>query len=147
MASEYAKITWEQYGELIETLWQDLKLKLDQHKVHIDAIIPILREGAFTGIPLAYKLNTYKVLPIQYKYLLHDGSNELVKIADLPEVQYEIPSKPVFLLCDTYPCGGKTKELAVADVKCKFKDARFVFASLLQDDTANKIDGVQLAVS
>lgn len=131
----YYPLTWEHYGLLVEDLWKDLKKKLSDGDIKIDAIVTILREGVFTAIPLSYKLNTYKVLTIQYKYMLYEGSNELKKIADLSESDIEIPEEPVFLLCDTFPCGGKTKFLAVDDIKKKYPKAKFVFASLIQDSS------------
>ena len=65
--------------------------------------------------------------------MLYDGSNELKKIADLSEASFDIPENPTFLLCDTFPCGGKTKFLAVEDIKKRYPNAKFVFASLVQD--------------
>lgn len=133
MNSSYYPITWEQYGILIEDLWRDLDKKLTQKNIKIDAVIVILREGVFTGMPLAYKLNTYKVLTIQYKYVLKNGSNELKKISGLSQANFDIPKSPIFLLCDTLPCGGKTKFLAVEEIKKVYPDCKFVFASLIQD--------------
>lgn len=126
-------LTWEHYGLLIEDLWKDLKIKLEDKEIEIDAIVTILREGMFTAMPLAYKLNTYKIFTVQYKYMLYDGGNELTKIAGLSTSNVEIPTDPVFLLCDTFPCGGRTKFLAVEDVKKVYPTAKFVFASLVQD--------------
>jgi hypoxanthine phosphoribosyltransferase len=131
--NNFYPLTWEHYGVLIEDLWQDLKQKLSDKNVKIDAIVAILREGVFTAIPLSYKLNTYKVLTVQYKYMLYEGSNKLEKISGLSESNIELPKEPIFLLCDTFPCGGKTKFLAVEDIKKKYPKAKFVFASLIQD--------------
>ena len=130
-------LSWEHYGLLLDDLWSDLKNKLDKNNLKIDVIIAILREGAFTAIPLAYRLNTYKILTIQYKYMLNEGSNELKKIADLSTSNVDIPDEPVFLLCDVFPCGGKTKFLAADDIKKRYPKAKFVFASLVQDSTVD----------
>lgn len=137
----YYTLTWEHYGILIEDLWKDLKNKLSKNNIKIDAVIAILREGAFTALPLSYKLNTFKLLTIQYKYMLYEGSNELQKIADLSVSNIEIPAEPIFLLCDTFPCGGETKFLAVRDIKKRYPSAKFVFASLVQDlSVENHVD-------
>lgn len=132
------QLSWGEYGKLIGDLWSDLKQKLTENKVKIDAIIIILREGAFTGIPLAYKLNTYKVIPIQYKYMLYEGRNELLPIAGIPRVNYELPEKSVFLLCDTFPSGGQTKTLAMDEFKKLYPGAKFVFASIIQDASVDQ---------
>ncbi len=130
------KLSWNEYGELIEDLWNNLKPKISDLK--IDAIIPILREGAFTAIPLAYKLNTYKIIPIQFKYMLFNGGNELKQIAQIPQVNFSISDDPIFLLCDTFPCGGNTKLLAIQEFKKIYTKARFVFVSIIQDLTISQ---------
>jgi len=132
------RLSWDEYGSLVEDLWKDLDTKLKEHNVKIDAIIAILREGVFTATPLAYKLNTYKVIPIQFKYMLYDGRNELKQISKIPELNYTLPESPIFLLCDTFPSGWKTKSLAIEEFKKIYPNAKFVFASLLQDASANE---------
>lgn len=129
----FYQLTWADYGELIEDTWKSLKEGLEKNNVKIDAIVAILREGAFTAFPLAYKLNTYKVLTLQFKYMLYDGGSELKYISGLQDVEYDIPEEPIFLLCDTFPCGGKTKFLAIDKIREKYPKAKFVFASLVQD--------------
>lgn len=123
---------------MIEDLWHDLNKKLVKGGVKINAVIAILREGVFTAFPLAYKLNTYKILTIQYKYMLYDGSNELKMISGLSKANFKLPEYPVFLLCDTFPCGGKTKFLAAEEIKTKYPKCKFVFASLIQDHSVEK---------
>ena len=75
------KLNWNDYGQLIEDLWVNLQAKLKLHAVSIDAIVIVLREGGFTGLPLAYKLNTYKVMTIQFKYMLIPWENEVEELA------------------------------------------------------------------
>jgi len=135
MSENFFPLTWEHYGILVEDLWQDLNTKLQSKNIKIDAVIAILREGVFTAMPMAYKLNTYKILTIQYKYILHDGSNELKKISGLSEANFDLPNSPVFLLCDTFPCGGKTKFLATEEIKEKYPNCKFIFVSLIQDSS------------
>ncbi len=136
--SDFIQLTWEHFGILLDDLWKDLKDKLLSNNLKVDAIVAILREGSFTAMPLAYKINTYNVFTIQYKYMLYDGSNELRKIADLSVSDVELPNEPTFLLCDTLPCGGKTKFLAVRDIRKRYPKCRFIFASLIQDLSVEK---------
>lgn len=131
-------LTWEEFGQLIDDLWKNLESALRKNKTKIDAIIVIIREGVFTGVPLSYRLNTYKVIPIQYKYMLYQGSNELKQITEIPTIKYELPDNPVFLLCDTFPAGGKTKDLAIEEFKKLYPSAKFVFASIIQDVSTQK---------
>lgn len=131
-------LTWAEYGELIDDLWKNLEKALKEHSTKIEAIIIVMREGVFTGVPLSYRLNTYKVIPIQYKYMLYNGGNELKQITEIPKLKYELPEKPVFLLCDTFPAGGKTMDLTIAEFKKLYPAAKFVFASIIEDKTKAK---------
>ncbi len=126
-------LSWAEYGQLIDDLWRNLERALHEHNVHIDAIVIILREGVFTGIPLAYRLNIYKILPIQYKYMLYDGGNELKQVSFLPKVNFQLSPSPTLLLCDTFPAGGKTKYLVIDECKKVYPKAKFIFTSIIQD--------------
>ena len=126
-------LSWVEYGQLIDDLWRNLERALHENDIRIDAIVIVLREGVFTGIPLAYRLNIYKILPIQYKYMLYDGGNELKQISFLPKVNFQLPRNPTLLLCDTFPAGGKTKYLAIDECKKAYPKAKFIFASIIQD--------------
>lgn len=128
-------LSWSEYGELIDDLWKNLDKGLKEHKITIDAIIIVMREGVFTGVPLSYRLNTYKVIPIQYKYMLYNGGNELKQITEIPKLKYELPSNTVFLLTDTFPAGGKTMDLTIGEFKKLYPTAKFVFASIIEDKT------------
>ncbi len=136
------KLSWNEYGQLIDDLWKNLKTKLDATNTKIDAIIVVIREGAFTSIPLAYKLNTYKVIPIQFKYMLYEGSNELKQITKIPELMYDLPKSPIFLLCDTFPAGGDTKKMVIAEFKKKWPDAKFIFGSIIEDKSVDAVPDI-----
>lgn len=139
-------LSWGEYGQLIDDLWKNLESALHKNKTTIDAIIVIVREGVFTGVPLSYRLNTYKVIPIQYKYMLYQGGNELKQITEIPKLKYELPKNPLFLLCDTFPAGGKTKDLAIEEFKKLYPSAKFVFASIIQDAVTQKHPDILFSV-
>lgn len=128
------RLSWNDFGELVDLLYSSLSDYLDKQNKSVDLIVPILREGGFPALTLAYKLNTYKILPIQFKYLLYDGSHELKKITEFPSTIVEIPANPTILLCDTFPAGGKTKSLAYEEIVKKFPNSKVIFASVFQDE-------------
>ncbi len=146
MSAIQYKLSWNEYGLLLDDLWVNLSKELAESNIKVDAIITVIREGCFTGIPLAYKLNTYKVIPIQFKYMLYEGRNELKQIAKIPELLYQLPNDPTFLLCDTFPAGGDTKKLVIDEFKKDYPRAKFVFASLIEDVSADKIRDIVLRV-
>ena len=133
MNLNFIKVDWNKFGEFVDRLYQNLKKYLDENNVKIDAIVPILREGGFTGLALAYKLNTWKVIPAHYKYRLYDGGYELEKKAELPKILYDLPNNPVFLLVDTWPCEGTTSIAVAKDLKSSFPNCKIISANLFCD--------------
>ncbi len=141
--SKMTYITWQQYGILIDRLYENVKAYLDTNNLHVDLIVPILREGGFTALPLSYKLNTYKLQPIQFKYQLNDGGAELKQLSKMPEVLFDVPQNPVILLCDTFPAGGNTKVLATEAIKEKYPNSTIIFISLFEDPASKNVEGIK----
>ncbi|MFS8159402.1 MAG: hypothetical protein ACMG6E_04155 [Candidatus Roizmanbacteria bacterium] len=131
------KISWNEFGELVDMLYVNLSDYLKKTHQSVDLIVPILREGGFPALALAYKLNTYKILPIQFKYMLYAGRHELRQITEFPETSIELPNEPTIVLCDTFPAGGKTKDLAYENIQKKFPGSKVIFASIFQDESTN----------
>lgn len=139
-APSFTRVDWNTYGRMVDTLWDKLHDYLTASGTTIDAVVPILREGGFTALPLAYKLNTWKVIPAHYKYRLFEGGYALEKKAELPNLLYELPAKPTFLLVDTYPVKGDTSVAAAGDLKAAYPDCRIVCALLFCDPAQFAMD-------
>jgi hypoxanthine phosphoribosyltransferase len=138
----FTPLSWNRFGKLIDKLYKKIEDSLKEKNLTIDAIVPIIREGGFTGLALAFKFNTWKVIPIQFKYRLYKGGSQLEQKTKLPRLLYELPEKPVFLLVDTLPFGGSTAKACAKEFKTKYPSCRVVYASLFQDYTFPRNDKI-----
>lgn len=127
--SDFKMLSWEEYGEILENLYKKVNKYLKNNKIKIDAVVPILRGGAFSGIFLAYKLHILRIIPVQYKHL---GIN-LVQFISINNSNLKLPHKPVFLLVENNHCFGETAVKAAEDLKKKFPKCKIIYAAALAD--------------
>ena len=45
--SDFKKVSWKEYNKTLEILLKKLQRYIKKHKIKIDAVVPILRGGAF----------------------------------------------------------------------------------------------------
>ncbi|PKM92036.1 MAG: hypothetical protein CVU81_02655, partial [Euryarchaeota archaeon HGW-Euryarchaeota-1] len=128
---DFKRISWNEYGDILEKLYIKVAEYVKKKNIKIDAVVPILRGGAFPGTYLAYKLNLLRILPVQYKYFFKNKKIELKCILDLPKV--DLPKKPIFLLVEQNHCFGITASTAAKDLKNKFPYCRIIYAADTMD--------------
>lgn len=131
------KLDWNQFGERMDKLFAKVKKYFDENEIKLSAIVPILREGGFVALPFCYRFNTWKIIPIQFKYFLKPGVDPYkqipTQISELPELHYDLPDEPVFLLTDVFPGGGRTCKAAGEALKKKYPKSKLFYASMFQD--------------
>lgn len=130
---DFKKTSWEDYGKILENLGQKVEKYIKENNIKIDAVVPILRGGAFPGGYLAYKLNLLRVLPVQYKYFFIDRKIELRKILGLTKIEANMPENPIFLLVECNHCFGLTGTTAAKDLKTDFPGCRIIYAADTMD--------------
>lgn len=134
MAHQYKKedfrpVSWEEYGQTLEALYQKVNKHLIKNKIKIDAIVPIYRAGAIPAAYLASKLGILRILPVQYKYFFKGNDAELKKIYGFSKKNVELPKSPTFLLVEGDHCFGLTAETAAKDLKKEFPSSRIIYAA------------------
>lgn len=125
---DFKKMSWEEYGKILENLYEKVGKYVKENNIKIDAVAPIFRAGAFPGAYLAYKLNLLRILPVQYKYFFTDKKIELRKILALSKSGLGLPKNPVFLLVEGNHCFGVTGTNAAKDLKAEFPDCEIIYA-------------------
>jgi hypoxanthine phosphoribosyltransferase len=141
---DFKQISWQEYGKTLESLFDKVSKYLRENDIKIDAVVPILREGAFAGTYLAFRLGIVRVLPIQYKYFYRGSLIELHRISTLPKV--ELPEKPTFLLVENNHCFGVTASTAAKDLKKKFPQCRIIYAADHVDYSYPKVEHAQVVI-
>lgn len=146
----FVPMSWEEFYERVDELHEKVKKYLKENDLKLSAIVPILREGAFIGFYFAFKFNTWKIIPIQYKYFLKKGidpfKQEPTQITSIPEFHYELPENPVFLLTDVLPGGGKTARAAGELLREKFPDCKIIYSCLFKEVSFKKPDFFEVVI-
>lgn len=138
--SDFKRVSWEEYGKTLETLYQKVSKYLQENDVKIDAVVPILRGGSFPGTYLAYKLHFLKILPVQYKYLSNGKEHELRNLTFIPEDSFKITNKPTFLVVENNHCFGGTSKRAIADLKKLIPECKIIYAAAHMDYSNQEMD-------
>ena len=126
---DFIKISWEDYGVVLENLYKKVQKYIQEENIKIDAVVPILRGGAFPGTYLTFKLHLLRILPVQYKYFFIGKKIQLRKVLDFPKIGLQFPRKPNFLLVENNHCFGLTASTAAEDLKQDFPNCKIIYAA------------------
>lgn len=141
--SDFKRLSWEKYGEILEKLFEKVRKYVKENNIDIDAVVPdavvpILRGGAFPGTFLAFKFHLLRILPVQYKYFFEGRSLVLKKLFGLSKSDFKAKGNPVFLLVENNHCFGLTAETAAKDLKTEFPDCKIIYAADTMDYSYQK---------
>lgn len=138
--SDFKKLNWDKYGAILEKLSKKVNKHVRENNIKIDAVVPILRGGAFPGTYLAFRLHLLKILPVQYKYFFVGENIELRKVLPLPKTEFGQNCPPTFLLVENNHCFGLTAETAARDLKDEFPSCHIIYAADTMDYSYQKND-------
>ncbi len=131
MQGNYRKITHDEFLEHINKLCENLQRYMNENKIKIDYICPILRSGAVPAVYIANKLNIVKFLPIQIKHIAYKSGDNKIDMIFNPFDAIQInKNEPVFLLVDAMRYTGGTAEICINEIKSKYKNAKILYICL-----------------
>ena len=139
---DFKQVSWDDYGKTLDKLCNKVKKYLKENDIRIDAVVPILRGGAFPGAYLAFRLNLLRILPVQYKYFFSSRKIELKQVLSLPKIS--LPEKPIFLLVEQNHCFGVTASAAAKDLKDQFPGCRIIYAADHMDYSYQKTENADM---
>lgn len=122
-------MSWEDYGVVLENLYKKVQRYIQTENIRIDAVVPVLRGGAFPGAYLTFKLHLLRILSVQYKYFFVGKKIQLRKVLDFPKIGLHLPRKPNFLLVENNHCFGLTAFTAAKDLRQNFPDCKIIYAA------------------
>jgi hypothetical protein len=125
--NDFKRLSWDEYFATIKILNRKITSYIKKNKLAIDAVVPILRGGAFPGTYLAYQLGVLKIIPVQYKYFYIDKKAELKAIMSFNGAN--LPKNPVLLLVEGNHCYGLTAQTAAKDIKKALPDSKILYAA------------------
>lgn len=131
-------MSWEDYGNLLEKLVQEISDYAQKFSLKFDLVAPILRGGAIPAITIANKLDIVQTFPIQLKYNSEWKIIEKISHNKILESYYNVKN---ILLVDNYTCSGDSAQYARKILIKNFPDSNIYFATtenLLENETAKR---------
>lgn len=142
-ASDFRKISWDEYGKNLHTLYANIQEYCLKNNTNIDAIVPILRGGNFPGTYLAYACHLLTILPVQYKYLSVGGAFILQKLLFEEHMFKRLKDTAVILVVENNHVTGSTARMAIADIKQLLPQATMLYAATCMDYAHQTMEGAQ----
>ena len=130
--SEFRRVSWGEYGKVLESVVKDVKAFLKKKRTHVDGIIPIYRAGGVAGQFFAYRLRSLSILPVQYKYLYQRGEVRLVKLDDSALARIKNRAQTVLVIENNH-CFGTTSQAVLKSIRKKFPKAVILYAAVYAD--------------
>jgi hypoxanthine phosphoribosyltransferase len=136
--SDFRDISWEAYGDILESLHKKVKAYVNKEHIKIDMVVPILRGGSFPGTFLAYKFSLLRICPIQFKYISKEGKLQLIKINTI-DAKKDVR---VVLVVENNHCYGGTAKRVIKEVQRKLPNAKILYAAAFMDASNIAVEGV-----
>lgn len=134
----YRVQSWDEYKGELNILTSKIVKYIDEEKIKVDAIVPILRGGNIPATFLSYTLNILTILPVQYKYFFVKDKCELRRIQEIDK-KLIFKEDPVFLLIEGNHCYGNQAKYAAADLKAVFPKCRIIYGASNVDYNYQKV--------
>ena len=128
-------ISWERIDDFINKIYVDVKKYIDENKLKIKYISPILRGGGVPAIKLSHMFNVIDMLPIQLKHNSKTNSIDLKIGLDYVN-NNRIDEDECILLVEGNHVTGNTSNMAVNILRNKFgENIKIIYVSLTRDYT------------
>ena len=131
MSKEYKNMSHEEFIKCIDKICEGLQKYIEDNKIKIDYICPILRGGAVPAVYISQRLNIVKFLPIQAKHIAYKNGDNKIDMIFNPFNSVEIKKDaPVFLLVEGLQCTGTSVGMCIDEIKNRYKNAKIMYVCL-----------------
>ena len=93
MEKNYKRMEHNEFLHHIDKLCDNLRKYIQDNKIKIDYICPVLRSGAVPATYISNKLNIIKFLPMQVKHIAYKNGENKIEIIFNPFNSIEINTK------------------------------------------------------
>lgn len=134
MEKNYKRMEHNEFLQHIDKLCDHLRKYIQDNKIKIDYICPVLRSGAVPATYISNKLNIIKFLPMQVKHIAYKNGENKIEMIFNPFDSIEINKKePVFLVVEAMHSTGTSVEICINEIKKKYKNARILYVCLTKE--------------
>ena len=121
MQKDYKRMEYNEFLQYINKLCDHLEKYIQDNKIRIDYICPVLRSGAVPAIYITYTLNIVKLLPVQVKHIAYQNGENKIEMIFNPFDSIQIEKKePVFLVVEAMHSTGTSVEICINEIKNRF---------------------------
>ncbi len=123
MEKNYKRMEHNEFLQHIDKLCDHLRKYIQDNKIKIDYICPVLRSGAVPTTYISNKLNIIKFLPMQVKHIAYKNGENKIEMIFNPFDSIEINKKePVFLVVEAMHSTGTSVEICINEIKKRYKN-------------------------
>lgn len=134
MQKNYKRMEHNEFLQHIDKLCDHLRKYIQDNKIKIDYICPVLRSGAVPAVYISNKLNIVKFFPMQVKHITYKNGDNEIKMIFNPSNSIEINKKePVFLIVEAMQSTGTSVEICINEIKNRYKDAKILYVCLTKE--------------
>ncbi len=134
MQKNYKRMEHNEFLQHIDKLCDHLRKYIQDNKIKIDYICPVLRNGAVPATYISNKLNIIKFLPMQVKHIAYKNGENKIEMIFNPFNSIEINKKvPVFLLVEAMHSTGTSVEICINEIKNRYKNAKILYVCLTKE--------------
>lgn len=143
MQRNYKRLEDNEFLQYMDKLCKNLEKYIENNKMKIDYICPVLRSGAVPAVYISNKLNIVKFLPMQVKHISYKNGDNKIEMIFNPFNSIEINKKePVFLVVEAMHSTGTSVEICLKEIKSKYPDARILYVCLTKEYGSRNFTGI-----
>ena len=134
MEKNYKRMEHNEFLQHIDKLCYHLRKYIQDNKIKIDYICPVLRSGAVPATYISNKLNIVKFLPMQVKHIAYKNGENKIEIIFNPFDSIQIDKKePVFLVVEAMHSTGTSVEICINEIKNRYANAKILYVCLTKE--------------
>lgn len=143
MKKEYKKMEHNEFLKCIDKICENLEKYIENNKIKIDYVCPILRSGAVPAVYISNKLNIIKFLPIQVKHIAYKNGDNKIEMLFNPFHSKKIDKKePVFLIVEAMCSTGRSAEICINQIKTRYKNAKILYVCLAKEYGRGELNNI-----
>lgn len=131
MLEDTNPMSWEEFDSLVAKLKADISSYCSEHAITIDAVCPILRNGAIPATMIANSLKIVPMIPVQVKCDYTVGKPvQLLPFSK--SLSPTIGANPTFLVVECNTFSGESARLAATIIKEAYPSATLLYVTVTQ---------------
>lgn len=145
MENKYKRMEHNEFVKCIDKLCENLEKYIQDNKIKIDYICPVLRSGAVPAVYISNRLNSIKFLPFQVKHITYKNGDNKIEMLFNPLNSIEIKKEElVFLVVEANHSTGTSVEICMKEIKNMYKNAKILYVCLSKEYGSKSLNEIAI---